>query len=49
MVTALTAIGLGTSLTDFKKAGLRPMFYGITIDTLVTITALIVIRCMGLA
>lgn len=48
MVTALAAIGLGTSITDFKKAGLRPMFYGITIDTLVTITALIVIRCMGL-
>ena len=49
MVTALAAIGLGTSIADFKKAGLRPMFYGITIDTLVTITALIVIRCMGLA
>ena len=48
MVTALSAIGLGTSITDFKKAGLRPMFYGITIDTLVTITALIVIWCMGL-
>lgn len=49
MVTALAAIGLGTSITDFKKAGLRPMFYGITIDTLVTITALIVIWCMGIA
>ena len=48
MVTALAAIGLGTSLTDFKKAGLKPMFYGITIDTLVTLTALIVIYCMGL-
>ncbi len=48
MVTALAAIGLGTSLADFKKAGLKPMFYGITIDTLVTITALVVIRCMGL-
>ena len=48
MVMALAAIGLGTSITDFKKAGLRPMFYGITIDTLVTLTALIVIRCMGL-
>ena len=43
MVTALAAIGLGTSIADFKKAGLRPMFYGVTIDTLVTITALIVI------
>lgn len=48
MVTALAAIGLGTSITDFKKAGLRPMFYGITIDTLVTLTALVVIFCMGL-
>ncbi len=48
MVTALGAIGLNTSITDFRKAGLKPMFYGITIDTLVTITALIVICCMGL-
>lgn len=48
MVAALAAIGLGTSLTDFKKAGLRPMFYGITIDTLVTLTALGVIWGMGL-
>ena len=48
MVTALAAIGLGTSLTDFKKAGLAPMFYGITIDTLVTLTALAVIWFMGL-
>ena len=48
MVTALAAIGLGTSITDFRKAGLAPMFYGITIDTLVTLTALVVIWCMGL-
>ena len=48
MVSALAAIGLGTSITDFKKAGLAPMFYGITIDTLVTLTALLVIWCMGL-
>ena len=48
MVTALAAIGLNTSLLDFKKAGLAPMFYGITIDTLVTLTALGVIWCMGL-
>lgn len=48
MVTALAAIGLGTSITDFKKAGLSPMFYGITIDTLVTLTVLVVIWCMGL-
>lgn len=48
MVTALAAIGLGTSITDFKKAGFAPMLYGITIDTLVTLTALGVIWCMGL-
>ena len=48
MVTALAAIGLNTSLLDFKKAGLRPMFYGVTIDTLVTLTALGVIFMMGL-
>lgn len=48
MVTALAAIGPGTSITDFQKAGLAPMFYGITIDTLVTLTALAVIWCMGL-
>lgn len=48
MVTALAAIGLGTSITDFKNAGLAPMFYGITIDTLVTLTALAVIWFMGL-
>ena len=48
MVSALAAIGLGTSITDFRKAGLAPMFYGITIDTLVTLTALAVIWFMGL-
>ena len=48
MVTALAAIGLNTSLLDFKQAGLKPMFYGITIDTLVTLTALVVIWFMGL-
>ena len=48
MVTALAAIGLSTSILDFKNAGLKPMFYGITIDTLVTLTALGVIWCMGL-
>ena len=48
MVSALAAIGLSTSITDFKKAGLAPMFYGITIDTLVTLTALAVVWGMGL-
>ena len=48
MVTALAAIGLSTSITDFRNAGLAPMLYGITVDTLVTLTALAVIWCMGL-
>lgn len=48
MVSALAAIGLNTSLLDFRKAGLKPMFYGVTIDTLVTLTALAVIWGMGL-
>lgn len=48
MVATLAAIGQGTSITDFKKAGFAPMLYGITIDTLVTLTALVVIWCMGL-
>ena len=48
MVTALAAIGLNTGIADFKKAGLAPMFYGVTIDTLVTLTALGVIWFMGL-
>ncbi|MBO5790104.1 MAG: putative sulfate exporter family transporter [Clostridia bacterium] len=48
MVAALAAIGLNTSISDFRKAGLAPMFYGITIDTLVTLTALVVIIFMGL-
>ena len=48
MVTSLAAIGLSTSITDFRKAGFAPMLYGITIDTLVTLTALGVIWGMGL-
>lgn len=48
MVAALAAIGLGTSFKDFRKAGLAPVFYGVTIDTLVTLTALAVIWCMNL-
>ena len=48
MVMALAAIGLNTSLLDFKNAGLAPMFYGMTIDTLVTLTALAVIWFMDI-
>ena len=43
MVTAFAAVGFETGINDFKKAGLSSMFYGITIDTLVTLTALAVI------
>lgn len=43
MITAFAAIGFETGINDFKKAGLSSMFYGITIDTLVTLTALAVI------
>ena len=49
MVSALGAIGLSTSITEFKKAGLAPMFYGVTIDTLVTLTALVVIWFMSVS
>lgn len=48
MIMALGAIGMNTSLKDFKKAGFSPALYGITIDTLVTVTALVVIWFMGL-
>ena len=33
---------------DLADVGLAPMFYGVTIDTLVTLTALVVIWFMGL-
>ena len=42
---ALFFLGLGIC---FAVAAIAPMFYGITIDTLVTLTALAVIWCMGL-
>ena len=48
MVSALAAIGPDTSIADIKNAGLAPMFYGITIDTLVTRTTLAVIWCIGM-
>ena len=41
MVTAMAAIGLETSFRDFINAELSQMLFGITIDTLVTLTALI--------
>ncbi len=48
MVSALAAIGLGTSFGDFKKAGLSPMLHGFTISALVVVVAIGVEWCMGL-
>ena len=48
MVCALAAIGLKTSLSDMKKAGLRPMLHGFIISALVVIVALLVEICMGI-
>lgn len=48
MVCALAAIGLNTSFSSMKKAGIRPMIHGFIISALVVIVALIVEICMGL-
>ncbi len=48
MVTALAAIGLGTSFQDMKKAGISPMLHGFTISALVVVVAIFVEWCMGL-
>ena len=48
MVTALAAIGLGTSLKDMKKAGINPMLHGFIISALVVVVAIAVEWCMGL-
>ena len=48
MVSALAAIGLGTSLKDMKKAGVNPMLHGFIISILVVIVALAVEWCMGM-
>lgn len=48
MVSALAAIGLGTSFGDFKKAGFSPMLHGFTISALVVVVAIGVEWCMGL-
>ena len=48
MVCALAAIGLNTSFSDMKKAGIRPMIHGFIISALVVIVALVVEICMGL-
>ena len=48
MVCALAAIGLNTSFSSMKKAGIRPMLHGFIISALVVIVALLVEICMGI-
>ncbi|MBE5868514.1 MAG: YeiH family putative sulfate export transporter [Lachnospiraceae bacterium] len=48
MVCALAAIGLNTSFSSMKKAGVRPMIHGFIISALVVIVALVVEIMMGI-
>ena len=48
MVAALAAIGLNTSFSSMKKAGIRPMIHGFIISALVVIVALLVEMAMGI-
>ena len=48
MVSALAAIGLNTSFSSMKKAGIRPMLHGFIISALVVIVALLVEMAMGI-
>jgi len=48
MISALAAIGLGTSFKDVKKSGLAPMIHGFIISALVVVVAIGVEWCMGL-
>jgi uncharacterized integral membrane protein (TIGR00698 family) len=48
MVCALSAIGLNTSFSSMKKAGIRPMLHGFIISALVVVVALVVEICMGM-
>ncbi|MBQ9088270.1 MAG: YeiH family putative sulfate export transporter [Lentisphaeria bacterium] len=48
MVSALAAIGLGTSFKDMKKAGINPMLHGFIISLLVVVVAIFVEWCMGM-
>lgn len=48
MVSALAAIGLGTSFQDMKKAGVNPMLHGFIISALVVVVAIAVEWCMGM-
>lgn len=48
MVCALASIGLNTSFSNMKKAGIRPMIHGFIISALVVIVALGVEIAMGI-
>ena len=48
MVCALAAIGLNTSFSSMKKAGIRPMIHGFIISALVVVVALLVEKAMGI-
>ncbi len=48
MVCALAAIGINTSFSSMKKAGIRPMIHGFIISALVVIVALVVEIAMGI-
>ena len=48
MVCALSAIGLNTSFSGIKKAGVRPMIHGFIISALVVVVALAVEFAIGL-
>ena len=48
MVCALAAIGLNTSFSSMKKAGICPMVHGFIISALVVIVALVVEIAMGI-
>ena len=48
MVCALSAIGLNTSFSSMKKAGIRPMIHGFIISALVVIVALVVEIAIGI-
>ena len=48
MVCALAAIGLNTSFSSMKKAGIRPMIHGFIISALVVVVALLVEMAIGI-
>ena len=48
MVCALAAIGLNTSFSSMKKAGIRPMLHGLIVSVLVVIVALVVEIALGI-